>query len=59
MIIVVLGKRSILGIGDITDEEEYDAFEDSLPFINPKSVDEDDVDLSYTRVDHTKGIYLN
>ena len=40
-------------------EEEYDAFEDSPPFINPKSVDEDDLDVGYMRVDHTEGIYLN
>ena len=57
--IVVPGKRSILGIGDVEDEEEYDAFEDSPPIINPKSVDEDDVDVGYTRVDHTEGIHLN
>ena len=36
MVIVVLGKGSILDIGDVKDEEEYDAFEDSMPFINPK-----------------------
>ena len=60
--IVVPGKRSILGIGDVEDEEEYEAFEDSPPFINPKSVDQDDiddVDVGYTRVDHTEGIHLN
>ena len=58
--IVVPGKRSILGIGDVEDEEEYEAFEDSPPpFINPKSVDQDDVDVGYMRVDHTKGIHLN
>ena len=57
--IVVPRKRSILGIGDVEDEEEYDAFEDSPTFINQKSVDEDDVDVGYTRVDHTKGIQLN
>ena len=48
-----------MGTGDVEDEEEYDAFEDSLPFINPKSVDEDDIDVGYTHVDHTKGIHLN
>ena len=57
--IVVPGKRSILGIGDVEDEEEYNAFEDSPPFINPKSVEEDDVDVSYKCVDHTEGIHLN
>ncbi|XP_048502949.1 uncharacterized protein LOC104896462 [Beta vulgaris subsp. vulgaris] len=34
--IVVPGKISILGISDVDVEEEYDAFEDSPPFINPK-----------------------
>ena len=29
------------------------------PFINPKFVDEDDVDVGYTRVDHTEEIHLN
>ena len=57
--IVVPEKRSILGIGDVEDEEEYNAFEDSPPFINPKSVEEDDVDVSYKCVDHTEGIHLN
>ena len=38
-------KRSIPIIGDVEDEEEYDAFEDFLPFINPKSMNEDDVDV--------------
>ena len=52
-------KRSILGIDDVEDEEEYDTFEDSPPFINPKSVYEDDVDVSYTRVDHTEEMHLN
>ena len=52
-------KRSILSIGDVEDEEEYDAFKDTPPFINPKSVDEDDVNVGYTRVDHIEGIHLN
>ena len=52
--IIVPGKRSILSIGDVDDEEEYDAFEDFTPFINPKSMDEDNVDVGYMRVDHTK-----
>ena len=56
---VVPGKIFILGIGDVEDEEEYDAFENSPPFFNPKSMDEDDVDVGYTRVDHTEGIHLN
>ena len=57
--IVVPGKRSILGIGDVEDEEEYDAFKNSPSFINSKSVDEYYVAVGYTRVDHTEGIHLN
>ena len=30
--IVVSGKRSILGVGDVEDDEQYDAFEDTPPF---------------------------
>ena len=57
--IIVPEKRSVLGIGDVKDEKEYDAFEVSSSFINPKSVDQDDVDVGYMRVDHTEGIHLN
>ena len=62
--IVVPGKRSILSIGDVEDEdeEEYEAFEDSPPFINLESADKDDVDdvvVGYMRVDHMEGINLN
>ena len=52
----------MLGIGDVEDEEEYEAFEDTPPFINQKSVDQDDVydvDVGYMRVEHTEGIHLN
>ena len=49
----------ILGIGDVEEEEQYDALEDSLAFINPKSVDENEVHVGYTRVDHTEGKHLN
>ena len=59
MVYCCIGKRSIFGIGDVKDEKEYDIFQDSPPFINPKSVDEDNVDVGYTRVDHTKRIHLN
>ena len=48
-------KRSILGIRDVHDEEDYYAFEDSPPFINPKSVEKDDIVVGYMRVDHIDG----
>ena len=58
--IVVPGKRSILGIGDVDNEEEYDAFEDLPPFTYPEIRVEDDVNMSenYMRVDHTEGIHV-
>ncbi|XP_056698036.1 uncharacterized protein [Spinacia oleracea] len=55
--IVLPGKRSILGIGDVGDEQEYDAFEDTPPFTCPGTVVIEDVDTTnYMRVDHTEGI---
>ena len=59
MVYCCIEKKSILCIGDVEDEEEYDAFEDSPPFINQKSVDEDDVDVCYMCVDNTEGMHLN
>ena len=58
--IVVLGKRSILGIGDVDDEEEYDAFKDIPTFTYPENRVEDDVNMSenYMHVDHTEGIHV-
>ena len=53
--IVVQGKRRILGVDGVEDEEEYDAFQDSPAFTNPKTV-ATDVDTSYMRNDHTEGI---
>ena len=35
--IIIPGKRSILGVGDVEDEEEYDAFEDNPPFTIPNA----------------------
>ena len=59
MVYCCIEKKSILCTCDVEDDEEYDAFKDSPPFINPKSVDEADVDVGYTLVYHTEGIYLN
>ena len=46
--IVVPGKRSIIGIGDVDDEEGYDVFEDILSFTYLKNRVEDDVNMSQT-----------
>ncbi|XP_021775493.1 uncharacterized protein LOC110739334 [Chenopodium quinoa] len=40
--IVLASKRRILGVGDVEDEDEYDAFDDSPPFTAPR-VDEQDL----------------
>ena len=55
---MLAGKRRILGIGDVTDENEYDAFDDTPPFIVSKPVVEIDInnDAIHIREDHNEGI---
>ena len=55
---MLAGKRRILGIGDVEDEEEYDAFDDSAPFTVPRPVVLNDIDneAGYMRSDHNEGI---
>ena len=59
--IVVPGKRFILGVGDVDDEDEYDVLEDSPLFSIPKfkSLNEEGVANGYMHVDHTEGILLD
>ena len=56
--IVLAGKRRILGIGDVTDENEYDAFDDTPPFTVSKPVVENELDNDaiHIRADHNEGI---
>ncbi|XP_021717904.1 uncharacterized protein LOC110685685 [Chenopodium quinoa] len=56
--IVLASKRRILGVGDVEDEEEYDAFDDSPPFTAPRLDVANDVDkdANYVRSDHNEGI---
>ncbi|XP_056688175.1 uncharacterized protein [Spinacia oleracea] len=58
--IVVQGKRRILGIGDVEDEEEYDQFDEDPPLSNglPKSNGEDAFDANYMRSDHCEGLWV-
>ncbi|XP_010693722.1 uncharacterized protein LOC104906639 [Beta vulgaris subsp. vulgaris] len=58
--IVVPGKRSILGVGDVEDEEEYDAFKDTSPFTIPNFHLTDVVELETRcmRADHGEGIMV-
>lgn len=57
--IVVHGKRRILGIGDVEDEEEYDQFDETPPLSNCllKSI-VDDIDEDYMRSDHCEGLWV-
>ena len=56
--IVLAGKRRILGIGDVTDENDYDAYDDTPPFTVSKPVVENDIDNDaiHIRSDHNEGI---
>ncbi|XP_056687991.1 uncharacterized protein [Spinacia oleracea] len=59
--IVVPGKRNILGVGDVEDEDEYDAFDDTPPFTNTETevTNNVDNDTNYMRSDHTEGILVD
>lgn len=55
-------ERSILGIGDIDEEEENNYFEESPPFINSNVIVEEYKDVGYMSLDHIEGyiqIFIN
>ena len=58
--VVLAGKRHIVGIGDVADEDDYDKFDEADPF--SKGTDGppgDDVPgTSYARTDHEEGTWL-
>jgi ssDNA-binding Zn-finger/Zn-ribbon topoisomerase 1 len=57
--VVLEGKRRILGVEDVDDEEEYDEQFNEIPPSSwhiPQMID--DVDMSYTRRDHDEGFYV-
>ncbi|KAJ0508051.1 putative Transposase-associated domain-containing protein [Helianthus annuus] len=59
--IVLQGKRRILGVDNVVDEEEYDHFDDLPPFsvgIEPGNYDNIN-GTPYLRTDHTDGIYVD
>ncbi|XP_023729236.2 uncharacterized protein LOC111876911 [Lactuca sativa] len=58
--IVMHGKRHILGVDDVVDEEEYDQFDELPPFSIgiPSSNDEVD-DTTYLRSDHNEGLWVS
>nr|XP_043622166.1 uncharacterized protein LOC122593779 [Erigeron canadensis] len=59
--IVLHGKRCILGVENVVDEEEYDQFDELPPFSMANILSTDDVidNAIYLRSDHTKGVWTN
>ncbi|XP_031131818.1 uncharacterized protein LOC116033200 [Ipomoea triloba] len=58
--IVLQGKRSIVGVGDVVDEEDYDHFDETPPFsIGVQSLEEDNFEISYMRSDHEEGLWAD
>ncbi|XP_074283417.1 uncharacterized protein LOC141607966 [Silene latifolia] len=59
--LVVHGKRRILGVWDVLDENEYDEFQDIPPFANPINNvgDGTNLDTVYLRSDHGEGITVH
>ncbi|XP_074300605.1 uncharacterized protein LOC141631892 [Silene latifolia] len=57
--VVLQGKRRILGVDNVVDEEEYDEFDDIPPFSEglPSMPVEDNLETNYVRVDHNEGIW--
>jgi hypothetical protein len=58
--IVLQGKRRILGVDNVVNEEEYDQFDDLPPFslgVNP--VNDEIIGTTYLRSDHNEGIYVD
>ncbi|XP_031097902.1 uncharacterized protein LOC116002032 isoform X2 [Ipomoea triloba] len=54
------GKRSIVGVGDVVDEEEYDHFDETPPFsIGVQALGEDNIETSYMRCDHGEGLWVD
>ena len=60
--VVLHGKRRIVGIEDVVDEEEYDHFDDTPPFSigmeNTQDVTDEIDGTSYMRSDHEEGLIV-
>ena len=57
--VVLEGKRRILGIEDVVDEEEYDEqFNESPPSVWSIPPTVDDFDTTLKRTDHDEGYYV-
>ena len=60
--VVLSGKRHIVGVENVTDEDVYDYVNDIPPFlsgIEPLSNEDDEDDTIYLRDDHEEGIWEN
>jgi hypothetical protein len=59
--VVAQGKRHILGIDDVVDEDEYDEYDDTPPLpmvVQPLPEEEDANNTNHMRTDHTEGIWV-
>ncbi|KAL4554169.1 hypothetical protein LXL04_039706 [Taraxacum kok-saghyz] len=57
--VVLHGKRRILGVENVVDEEKYDQFDDLPPFsVGIPSFNVDINDVAYLRSDHNEGSYV-
>ena len=55
--VVLHGKRRIVGVENVVDEEEYNQFDELPPFGNGIRVDDEQRDeTSYVRIDHDEGL---
>ncbi|XP_074356133.1 uncharacterized protein LOC141695821 [Apium graveolens] len=59
--IIIQGKRRILGIDDVVDEDEYNQFDENPPFSTglPTSYKDESFDTSYARNDHDEGMWID
>ncbi|XP_074360763.1 uncharacterized protein LOC141701016 [Apium graveolens] len=59
--IVVQGKRRILGIDDVVDEDEYNQFNENPPFSTelPTSYEDENFNSHYIRNDHDEGMWID
>ena len=57
--VVLHGKRRIVGVENVVDEEEYNQFDELPPFGDGIRIEEEpSEEASYIRVDHHEGLYL-
>ena len=58
--VVLAGKRYIVGIGDVVDEDDYDKFDVAEPFsMGTATLPVDDgPEATYFRTDHDEGMWL-